>query len=208
MINQNIALLVVVTGLLLSACSPGIQTSEFSSEAAGSQVDIFKVSINESLLSGDQVLASMAEVTGVAPTGAIVTEWNNSRTGFADNYKVVSISAPILMAAANLGSRFCDVSLDGEVGKPSAERRLYPGVDFSKNLSQLTDAEFDAVVKNMAFKIWGRETTNGELEMFKAYRADFAADLTAAERTQVVRTRHLILGVCTSMLASYESLSL
>jgi len=210
MMKQQKLILVLIALVFLAGCGPAFNTVDFSSQGLrDDNVDIFKVSINESLLSADQVFASMSEVTGVAPTGAIVTEWNNNaRAALADNYKVVSISAPILMAAANLGSHFCDLTLENEVGQAVADRRLYAGIDFSKGLDQLSDSDFDSTVRNMANLLWGRQVGVEELSLFRTYRADFTAELTATEKTQAVRTRHLILGICTAILASYEALSL
>lgn len=194
---------------VLAGCGPAFEQLDLSSAGLRDDVDLFKVTVNESLLSADQVLASMSEVTGVAADGAILAEWNNnSRTALASNYKVVSISAPIMMAAANLGSQFCDRTLDKEVGAASAARRLYPGVDFSKGLGELTAAEYENVVRNMAVKLWGRAASEEEVQMFREFRSGFTEALSAGEQAQAQRTRHLILGVCTAMLASYESLSL
>lgn len=207
--KQNSLVLMLVAVLMLSGCGPAFEQLDLSSRGLSDDVDLFKVSINESLLSADQVLASMSEVTGVAAEGAILNEWENgARTALASNYKVVSISAPIMMSAANLGSRFCDRTLDREVGLASAQRRLYSGIDFSKGLAELTDAEFENTLKNLAKKIWGRDASGEELELFKAYRATFLEGLSGGEQAQAARTRHLMLGVCTAMLASYESLSL
>lgn len=207
--KQKYLVLALVFSLGLTGCGPAFEQLDLSSTGLRNDVDLFKVSVNESLLSADQVLASMSEVTGVAADGAILTEWNNNaRTALATNYKVVSISAPIMMAAANLGSQFCDRTLDKEVGAASAQRRLYPGIDFSKNMSQLTDAEYDVALRNLAQKIWGREASAEELALFKEFRAGFLEGLNAGEAAQPQRTRALMLGVCTAMLASYESLSL
>lgn len=202
-------LVLMLMSFAIGGCGPAFEQVDLNSLGLRDDVDLFKVSVNESLLSADQVLASMSEVTGVAAEGAILTEWNNNaRTALATNYKVVSISAPILMAAANLGSRFCDRTLDREVGLASAQRRLYPGVDFSKGLGQLTDAEYDGAIRNMARKLWGREASAEEMQLFKEFRGGFLEGLSAAEQGQAQRTRHLMLGACTAMLASYESLSL
>jgi hypothetical protein len=201
--------LILILLLSLTGCGPAFNELDLSSVGVRNDVDLFKVSVNESLLSADQVLASMTEVTGVPADGAILNEWsNNSRTALASNHKVVNISGPILMAAANLGSRFCDKTLENEINVEAGKRRLYKAINFSQSLLLLSDENFTAVVQNMGLKLWGRAVNDSELQLFKTFREGFIEELTAAEKGQAGKTRDMMLGVCTAMLASYEALSL
>lgn len=200
--------IVVLLILILSVvgCGPAQKSMDEPSVTQGE--DLFKVSLDDSLLSAAQVYASMSELTGVVPDNNTITEWNNARTALPDNYKVAAMSAPLLVATANLGSRFCNQTLDAEVGKVLAERRLYKDVDFSKGLNMLTDAEFNNTVKNIGNIFWGRAISDVELGLFNTFRAEFFAELRTNERTAANKTRALMLGVCTAMLGSFDSLSL
>lgn len=196
--------------VFLSACGVKvIEVSDLASTNRSDNADLFKIDVDDNLLSADQVYASMSELTGVAPAGAVLTEWqNNSRTSLADNYKVASLSAPLLMASANLGSRFCNQTLDTEIAMAGTARRLYNAIDFARGPSSVTEEAYSSATQNMSKKLWGRDLNADELSAFQSFRAGFMAEYSNTEMNQAARTKSLMLGVCTAFLASYEALTL
>ena len=88
------------------------------------------------------------------------------------------------------------------------ERRLYKDIDFTKGIGNISDANFTAVIQNIAAKFWSRAPTAEEVGLFQTFRGEFTAELAMNERNSSNKTRALWLGICTAMLTSYESLSL
>lgn len=207
--SKMTVIFLIVAGVL-SGCGPGFRTLDMASQdGSAAAADVFNVKLNESLLTANQVYDSMAEVTRVAPNQNTIDEYDkNVKTALSDNHKVSSISAPMMMATANLASRFCQQTIDDEAAKASADRRLYGKIDFTKGVSTLSEADFAATAALMAEKLWGRSISGQELALFQAFHLGFIADLKDSEKSQSGATRGLILGVCTAFLASYENMSL
>lgn len=200
-----LSMLAVVAMMSFQNCGQAFRQMDLESELSLFNEDLFKVTLDESLLTANQVYASMAEVTGVAPDANTFNEWNgNARTGLSDNNKVVSITAPMMMTTANLASRFCMQAL----GTAAPQQRIFAGVNFQAGVSAISDSGYQATLENMAQKLWGRSISQEEVEHFMIYKNEYMGTVPANQRNTPGYVGVFYLGVCTAMLGSYEAMSL
>lgn len=193
--------------IMFMNCSPSFNVLGTDWDLAS--LDAFNVRLDESLMTSDQVYLTMSELTGIAPTDTIASEYEGtSRTALSGTQKVAGITPPVMMSAANLASRFCNNLVALESGRDPSERRFFGAVDFTVGPSSIEDAEYEDILVQLSQKIWGRSLSGFERQAFYEFRSEYVGGLDAAgarNRTQTVR---MMLSLCTAVLASYEAMTL
>jgi len=159
------------------------------------------------LLSSEQVLKSMASVTGTPVDATIMTEYNLRQSVLGSGFDLSLVNSPMLIGLTNLASQFCNETVTREAALASTSRRYMASVDFTKPVSGVSDAVFASVVNNFAMALWGRAPTADESTTLLQGRADFVTALTGSNLTAVKSTNNLMLFTCTGMLSSFAAYS-
>lgn len=182
------------------------RSQDFSSVEGTSYSEEYKLSNPVALLSSEQILKSMASVTGVPLSNGAVNNEYNQRSGlFAANYELKNVNSPMLMGIANLASVFCNQALTTEAALADGNRKFFNGVNFNVGASSYSDAAFQRSMSTLGLAFWGREITSKELGILTQGKADFLSEYTTAELANSASTRNLALYSCTAMLASPDS---
>lgn len=160
------------------------------------------------LLTGEQVLKSMTNVTnltagGAAIPGAVTTEYNRRVGAFAIITDMKALSSPMMIGLTSLAGEICNQVIVKE-SAAGATRFLFTGVDFTKpasNIASVPNATFDTVVRGLARNFWGRNETVEELGIIQASKGEFLAANASAT------TASLMVYTCAAMLSSVDSFS-
>lgn len=163
---------------------------------------------NFTVQSAAQLAQSMASVTGVEYVNSIVSEYNSRRALMTTDYSFESVTAPMMISIANLGSQYCNELIRVESAKAAAERQIFASVDFSKGVGTLEDAHFENVLSLMSHKFWGRELSAEERGILNDARREFIQAIPSGSANAAAQTRALMLSTCTGMLASLEFITI
>ncbi len=157
-----------------------------------------------SLQSGGQLAHSMASVTGVEITTGIVNEYNARKALMSDNYAITSMNAPMLVAITNLASQYCGELVNKESKLTAPQRRFFNDIDFTKGTAAHNSEKILKVTDKMATLMLGRKLEGEERQIFIDSYADFTATLTGGAATSNASTRALLLYNCSSILSSFD----
>lgn len=176
------------------------------------------ISTPYALLTGEQLLKGMFNVTGTASTTAVTNEFNSRANVFSLNPDLKSTTSPMMIAVTSLGGEVCNNLLTVEAGtnntggasgtaKAAADRAFFGSIDFTKAASNVSAAQYDAVIRSMARNFWGRNENPDEHALLVAGKSEFLANLDTAKVTQAVSTRDLMLFTCGAMISSIDAMT-
>lgn len=202
----------LVTAFCFNNCSRTSSKLSSSEQASTAPVETLDTGreepqFDEKLLTGDQILASFAAITKVSPTQSrVANEFRSKASLLSDNFNLSSVTSPMMIGVANLAGEFCNQAVATESPKLDAERRLFKGVDFTKAISTMTDANYQLFINEMSRQMWLRDLSEDEYLYFEVARKEFIANLkTPADSRD--RTKELAIFICTAMLSSYETIT-
>jgi hypothetical protein len=226
--KKNIKNIVIVTALFgtlsfygFNCAPPSFSTSDDGSQSmvtGSSFVDEVtpggvldeKTNIPYALLTIEQVLNSMLNLTGQETYNVAVANEYNIRAGsFSVTPDMKFVNGPMLIAISSLAGEVCN----GFVAREQAiafnagtnTRRIFNAVDFAQApATGLSQTSLNDVVGKMANAFWGRAPSSEELTLYTSFRTDF---VTAAATQNAAATRALALATCASMLSSMDSFS-
>ena len=159
------------------------------------------------LLSSDQVLRSMMSVTGTGPAPNVNQEYSRQSPVLATDFKLSSVTPPMMIAITNLASAFCINELNIEKALPAAQRRFYGAVDFGQGVGAVTDAIFTQTAGQLAQSFWGRSLSTVETGILLDGRNDFISGFAANDLSSRLNTQNLMVYTCSAMLASFDAIS-
>ncbi len=163
---------------------------------------------NYTIQSSDQLVRSMASVTGVDYASTIINEYNARKALMTNDYSLESVTAPMLVSIANLGSQFCNELIRKEVALTTANRIFFNQIDFTKAVSTVTDAQFNQTLDILGQNFWGRNLTAEEKSILNQGKLEFINAIPTGSSTSAAQTQYLILSTCTGMLAALEFITL
>jgi hypothetical protein len=165
------------------------------------------VTVPYALLSAEQVFKSMASVTGTAPDGTIMGEYNNRSSVLGVGNDLNLVTSPMMLGVTNLASTFCNGTIGREAGQTVDLRKLFSQVDFGKPIANVNDSVFQSTVERIGKSFWGRSPSSEESAALAEAKTEFVSALTDNEKSQANSTRNLMLFTCTAMLSSFDSIS-
>jgi hypothetical protein len=119
------------------------------------------------------------------------------------------VTAPMLITATNLASRFCSLTMQSA----DTKARFYRGIDFKQGVendsggSILTDSMFNTSIQNLSNAFWGRSPSSDETSIITNAKSEFLSAYSVAERRNQDSSTKLMLFTCTAMLVSFDSIS-
>lgn len=168
-----------------------------------------------SVLSAEQLLRSMASVTGVKnitnladQDDVLINNTFRQRSGALPVTKDLDvISGPMMVSIANLAGAVCVKMVKEEKANTNAsERRFFKEFDFTLGPNAISSSGFQSTAKRLARGFWGREATAEELsDISSVMLGDFVSG-AAANRTATDRTQDLANGLCVAMLSSFDAI--
>lgn len=158
--------------------------------------------------SADQIARSMSSVTGVEIDATILGEISARRALMTDNWQVDSVNAPMLIGITNVASRFCDQLQKKELAIASEQRQFFSGVVATSGPDQISDAQIETIADRMAYKFLGRNLASEEKAILREGINDWKSSLPAGGMTNRAQVPILLNFMCTSMLASFEFITL
>jgi hypothetical protein len=186
--------------VMLIGCSP----SSMLSAKPGSTNSFGSKTVGASLMSGEQMMRSMSNVTKTEINSTITNEFNSRKTLMTGNFAVDSVTSPMMVSITNLASRFCESMINREAAQNSNERRLLKSVDFTKPLTDLSEAQFGDAMNKMGASILGRNMTTDEIQILSESRKEFEANIPTANRTQSAQTKLLLLFSCSGLMSTFD----
>lgn len=163
---------------------------------------------NYTIQSADQLVRSMAAVTGISYASAIINEYNARKSLMTTDYSLESVTAPMLVSIANLGSQFCNELIKEEVKKMAADRKFFGQIDFSKAVANVSDLQFDQTLNILGQNFWGRDLSVEEKSIFNEAKTEFINAIPEASKNSSTQTQNLILSTCTGMLSALEFITI
>jgi hypothetical protein len=158
------------------------------------------------MLTGEQMFASMLNVTGQTVTTAQKNEYNLRTGALADVDSLAVVNAPLMMATSSLAGEVCNGLIAKEKGLAAASRSFFPQVDFTKSIAQNSPNAFAAAAQMMAQAFYGRDLSDEEQQILTAYYSEFVAALPANQANQTAQTSNLYLTLCAGMLSSFDAM--
>lgn len=165
------------------------------------------VSSPYALLSGEQLLKGMMNVTGATFDNTIRDEFNSRSAVFGTTPDLKGTTAPMLIAVTSVGGAVCDKMLTLESAKAAGDRAFFGSFVFTTPVAAVTDAQFSTVVRSLARTFWGRNEDSTELASINQGKAEFIQNMDAAKKTQAVSTRDLALFTCAAMVSTVDAIS-
>lgn len=160
------------------------------------------------LLNGEQALSSMLNVTEQTQvSNGVRNEYNVRNSAFSVNSYLSSMNAPMLLSATSLAGEVCNSLVARERGLAVDQRLFFNSVNFTVGPSQIQSADYENTVSVFANKVWGRNPSSAERDLFNDYYSDFLLNLSAAEKTQNAKTAALYMSVCAAVLSSFDALT-
>lgn len=160
-----------------------------------------------SLLTGDQLLRSMSDLTAVPVDAAITTEYQRLRAAFGESYDLKKVTGPMLMSLTSLSGVYCNKSVAREATLAAGSRAVYKRIDFNRPVSDVSGAVLSNTVQDLALRFWGRSASDAEVAMMTTARDEFVQAI-ARDANAASHTRALAVFLCTAALSSFDSLSL
>lgn len=162
--------------------------------------------VNEkALLSADQVLKSMASVTGIAIDSQITDEYNRQQDVLGASFNLETVTPPMLIGITNLAAKFCAKLVAREAAITAMNmRKQFQTINFATRPESLQAQDYTMAVNSLAQAFWGRAATVAELASIDQARADFISGRDAT-RPVTQNTNSLMVLVCTGMLSSFDS---
>ena len=202
--NSIYCLMIMGLSASLTGCSP---TSLLSAKPNLS-TSVSSKTVGASLMSGEQMMRSMSNVTKTEINATIANEFNTRKTLMTGNFAVDSVTSPMMISVTNLASRFCEAMVNREAALTSPERRFLQAVDFSKPVADLSDVQFSDAVTKMGASILGRNISPDELSILFEGRRDFEANIPAANRGQSAQTKLLFLFSCSGLMSTFDFITI
>lgn len=148
------------------------------------------------LLTAEQTYQSMLNVTGQSTTPVARPEYISRFGTMSSTANLGNMNSPLMLASTSLAGDVCNNAITREV---AGTRNLFPGVDFNAAPNAGT---FAAATTAMADAFYGRRINGDELAVLNSY----FADMTSAGTQNGALTRTVVLGACSAMLSSFDSL--
>lgn len=189
-------------------CSGFEETSSSSSYGSTSNISSEPEEQNYTVQSSEQLVRSLASVTGVDYNTAIINEFNTRRALMSTDYDLKTVTAPMLISISNLSSQFCAELVRRESALAAAQRSLFRTVDFNRGLNSVQDADFGLELDALSLKFWGRALSTEERTILNELKLGFTNALAADARNASAQTRNLMVTTCTSMLSSFDFITL
>jgi hypothetical protein len=189
-------------------CSGFEQSNSSSSVGSTAVISSQPEEQNYSVQSSDQLVRSLASVTGVDYNQTITNEYNTRRALMSTDYDLKTVTAPMLISISNLSSQFCSELVRRESALATAQRSLFRTVDFTRGLTSIQDADFGTELDALSLKFWGRAISTEERTILNELRSAYSQALTVDARNSSTQTRNLMVTTCTSMLSSFEFITL
>jgi len=115
---------------------------------------------------------------------------------------VDEFSAPMVLAAVELGGAYCGAFLITEASVVPTNRRAHQSIDFTKKPKDLAVADVMAAATIEANLFWGRDPTAVEVTSLQAALANLQAISTA----DVAGTKMMMTALCTEVATSLDAL--
>lgn len=163
---------------------------------------------NYSLQSAQQLSASLSSVTGVDLTNSILNEYQSRKTLMTENQSVASVTSPMMIAITNLSSQYCGELLSKESKLAAANRRFFSSIDFNAGVSANGQSKIMAATFSMAKSFLGRELTGEERQIMTEGYTEFVGALPANGAASSNSTRNALLFGCSSVLSSFDFLTI
>lgn len=208
--NKLFVMWLFVTPLLMVGfmnCSQFVASDQSHSASVGVIQSVVEQQ-NFTVQSAEQLGRSMASVTGVEYVSSILNEYNGRKALMTTDYQLDSITAPMMVSIANLGSQYCNELIRVESAQAAGVRKVFSGVDFTKGVSNLQDDQFNQVIGVLGFKFWGREISTEERAILHDARKEFIQAIPSGSTNSAAQTRALILSTCTSMLSAVDFITI
>lgn len=163
---------------------------------------------NYTIQSADQMIRSMASVTDVNYETTIVNEFDIRKALLSTDYSMGTVTAPMMISIANLGSQFCNELIKKETSLSATERVFFKNVDFNKPVLEIQADQFDQILNVLSNKFWGRKISQEEKIILNNYKVEFIESIPEASKSSVVQTKGLILSTCTAVLGSIDFITI
>lgn len=174
----------------------------------GSAVDSQALGLPYALLSAEQILFTMTEVTNTtALSGRMMEEYNNRYGSFPSGNDVSMANGPMLLGATSLAGEVCNNVVTNEKNQVVAQRAFFGSIDFTKGISSVDDSSFSTAVRGMARSFWGRNETSEELNMAMGFKTEFLGNIAAGSRNDPNTTSGLMMSTCAAMLSSVDTMT-
>lgn len=180
-------------------------------EENGSSIELVQTPVerqNYTVQSSEQLIRSLASVTGVEYTNTVLNEYNARKALMSSDYTLESVTAPMLISVSNLSSQFCNELVKKEANLTMPNRNYFKSVDLNKGVSEFKDEHFNDVLNTLGNKFWGRELSSEERTILGDLRQEFITAIPEASRNSSTQTRNLIVSICTSMLSAFDFITL
>lgn len=177
-----------------------------SADGPGVVVTNATAAYHKAILTGDQYLQSVFNLTGVPnDNGAagVRMGYITSMGNFAVENEVSLITSPMLLSMGNTAGQVCQLAVNRETGLQAAQRRLFASVNFAGNPASNTAAFSEAYTK-MATLFWGRAPDASELSLGQELITGVINQAAANDRTAVSTTTDVALAICAGLLSSVE----
>jgi hypothetical protein len=158
--------------------------------------------VSEGMKSHEQILHTMATLTGVNPmNGAIVTVYNQVATTLPTDNDIKVFLPPHQLAITKLAAEFCKIMVDSATLRDA----IWPGYNFNAVPTVAFDfTNRDFLIQNILNAFWGEDIVS-DIERDAAI-VDLnllITDLNAGEaQNNSTTTRNVVKGVCTAVLSS------
>lgn len=203
--TASCAVVVFLITLAFNNCgAPKHSSYKLGSEEPTSLITKTSNDRHYTIQSAGQLSESFKAVTGVSYTGAITNEINRQKPLMTENYKLDSVTSPMMIAITNLSSRFCDEMLTQESRAAAANRKFFPNVNFSAGISSNGQAVINKATENMATEFLGRKLSSEEKTIFSESYTEFVNALPSGGANTNSSTRNILLFNCSSLLSSFD----
>lgn len=163
---------------------------------------------SQGLKSAPQIYSSFLAITGATPSAATTAQFEALKNALPQfSNKLVSFDASQQSAIIKLALNVCNDLVD----TTTTAQAFFPGFDFNKAPSALTDADKAIIAKSLSTKFWGANLSTGMDPAAK--EAQISALLTdlitgLVNKGNVVNTKNIVKGTCASVAASLETILL
>jgi hypothetical protein len=158
--------------------------------------------------SAPQIYSSYLAITGAAPSAATTAQFEALKNALPQfSNKLVSFDASQQSAIVKLALNVCNDLVDSATAAPA----FFPGFDFNKVPSALTDADKAIIAKSLSTRFWGSNLKTGmDAAAKEAQISTLLTELIAglANKGTAQNTKNVVKGVCSSVAASLETILL
>lgn len=150
-----------------------------------------------------QIIASLYKITGVSLSDATVLETTTRlRSRLPTNGQVTELSAPMVLAMAEMTGAFCFQFIENDAALPAAQRRAHKLVVFGEGPQSLTPAIRTSVIGEYANLFWQRDPTADETTALNALFDGVTKDAP----NQADELKRSLRGVCAAVAGSLDTL--